>query len=56
MTLERRDVGFGKFQWFIDGIVTDKPEYEIIAMLTPRDEKRLFSQMNLYHNIRLEIA
>jgi hypothetical protein len=56
--VERRDVGHGKYQWFIDGNETDMEEPELIQWIEAHGfacKQSLWSQWNMSHRIYLEL-
>ncbi|MBA7624847.1 hypothetical protein ES703_32261 [subsurface metagenome] len=52
--LEKKDVGFGRYQWYIDNEVCELPECDIFDMFTDEQQKRIISQMNYYGHVNLE--
>ncbi len=52
--IERRDVGFGRYQWYLNGEVDERVECEIINSLPPTVQQRIFCQLNYYGSVNIE--
>lgn len=53
--VSRKDIGFGKYAYYINGVITEKSEVEIIDLIGKKNEKRFFSLLNYYGNFDIEI-
>ena len=40
MKLERKDIGFGRFQWYVDGIPSQLSEPEIVQLCKARGKEQ----------------
>ena len=56
MEISRKDVGFGKYAWYIDGKITELSEPEIIDIVGKDNEKKFFSLLNYCGNFEIEIS
>ena len=57
MKIERRDVGFGMYQWYIDDSETDMEESEIIHLVSEKGyEDKFWSLWNYQRFFTLEIG
>lgn len=54
MKIERKDVGFGKYQWYIDNEVCELSECDIFDMFTDKQQKRIIAQINYSGRVDLE--
>jgi len=52
--LERKDVGFGKYQWYINNKICELSEPDIFDLFAKDQQKRIISQINYCGNVHLE--
>ena len=55
MILQRKDMGFGRYQWFIDDKPTELSEPAILNLLSKEEEQKVFGQLNYYGSVHIEI-
>ena len=55
MKVSKRDIGFGKYAWYIDDKITKLSESEIIELVGKEKEKEFFALWNYYGNFEIEI-
>ena len=55
MVISKKDIGFGKYAWYIDGKITDLSESDIIKLIGKDNERKLFSLMNYYNSFDIEV-
>ena len=55
MKISRKDIGFGKFAWYIDNEITELSESEIVDLVGKDKERKLFSLMNYYNSFDMVI-
>lgn len=54
--IERKDVGYGKYEWFLNGKQDTRSEAEIWEWLEKLGlAERAWGQLNCYGSIRLEV-
>jgi len=52
--IERKNVGFGKYQWYLNNKVCELSESEIFDLFSKEQQQKIFSQLDYYGSVNLE--